>query len=134
MANILGSLIVNVEANTGKFMSGMSAAGKAAKTAGKDIESSFSRLGSIAASALAPFGDFGNRLQAVLGDVGQVAGNTMTKFQGLGMGIGTLATVGGGAVVAAGALGAGLFELATHAAEVGSRIFEASEKTGLAAG
>src|SRR5579863_2329602 len=104
MANILGSLVVTLGANTAEFMTGLSNAGKAAKAAGRDIESSFSRLGGIARSALAPFGEVGERINGVLEDVGQAAGRTMTSFHGLGVGIGSIAAAGGGAVVAAGAL------------------------------
>lgn len=55
---------------------------------------------------------------------------TMTKSLGITKEFAVGMAVGTGAVVA---LGVAMFELADHAAEVGAKIFETSEKTGIAA-
>ncbi len=49
------SLFVDLKANTADFVSGMSTASYAAKKAGRDIEDSFSRLGSVASAGARTF-------------------------------------------------------------------------------
>jgi hypothetical protein len=126
MANILGTLFVNVTANTADFIGGLDKASFAARRAGRDIESSFSRLGDVAARALAPLGQMGQQIATTLENVGDAAGKAMAS-------LGAFAAVGVGAGVAAAGLGTALIAAASHAAELGSQIFEASEKTGLTA-
>lgn len=129
MANVLGSLVVDVLANTGTFVSGMEKASVAARRSGRDIQESFSKVGDF----LAPLGEIGERISGVLGNIGQAAGRAMTSFHSLGSNVATFAAVGVGAAAGAVGLGGALFAAATHAAELGSQIFEASEKTGLSA-
>jgi hypothetical protein len=60
MSGILGSLIVELSANTASFITGLTGASKTARTVGREIEGSFASLGSVATAALAPFGEFGS--------------------------------------------------------------------------
>jgi hypothetical protein len=133
MANVLGSLVIDVLANTGTFISGMDKASAAARRSGREVRESFAGVGEFAERALAPLGELGEKIASTLGDIGKAAGNAVTSFHGLGAGISTFAAVGAGAAVGAVGLGGALFAAATHAAELGSKIFEASEKTGLSA-
>lgn len=133
MASVLGSLTVDLVANTGKFQSGMSDAARAAMRTSKQIHEGFSRLGDVAQSALAPLGNLGQTISATLGEIGQAASGAMAKFREMSGATQIVAGVGAGVAVAAGAIGAGLFEAANKAAEFGSKIYEASEKTGMSA-
>src|SRR5690349_20278814 len=113
--SILGSLIVNLTANTASFIDGMSGAAKTAKTVGRDIESTFSSLGNVATTALAPFGDLGAAVGHVLDGVGVAASRTFTEVAKLGGGLGIVAGIGGGAAAALGAVAAGTIAIAAHA-------------------
>ncbi len=94
MANILGSLIVDLKANVAEFLSGMSEAGRHAARTGREIEETFSRMGSVASSLLAPFGELGKQIGGTLGEIGDMMGRTMTSTAKLG---GTFTAVGAGA-------------------------------------
>ncbi|HZP31883.1 MAG TPA: phage tail tape measure protein [Candidatus Acidoferrales bacterium] len=60
MANILGSLFVELKANTAAFVEGMSSAGSAAKKAGDDISTSLGGLRDAANDAIAAMGPLGS--------------------------------------------------------------------------
>jgi len=126
MAFSLGSLFVELKANTAQFLDGMSKAGAAAGKTGKDIQKGLGQVGAL----LAPMGELGNQISSVLGEVGASAGQAFSSIGRVGGSLGMLTAGLGGAS----ALGGALFALAEHAAEVGSKIFEASQKTGIAAG
>jgi len=51
-----------LKANTAGFVAAMTEAGLGARKAGRDIEGSFSRLGSLAGTVLAPLGEIGQRI------------------------------------------------------------------------
>jgi hypothetical protein len=127
----LGTLIVDIVASTAGFEAGMGRAGRAARQAGKDITESFSRLGDLVGSMLGPFGEVGEKLASTLENVGQAAGKAMTSFAGLGSSASTFAAVGAGAVAGVVGVGAAMGALALHAAEVGNKIFELHERTGV---
>jgi Lambda phage tail tape-measure protein (Tape_meas_lam_C) len=133
MANLLGSLFVELKANTANFVEGMSKASASAKSTGKDIEGSFRGLGGALSSALAPFGALGQQVASTLDSIGSSAGKAFSSVGKTSAGLATFAAAGAGVGVAAGAIGVGLFEAAQHAAEFGARIYDASEKTGLSA-
>jgi hypothetical protein len=125
MAISLGSLFIELKANTGQFLQGMTKAATNSKAFGRDLQSSLSKVGSL----FAPLGDMGSKLASVFDAVGAASGRAFSQMGKSGLLIGTLAGVSGGAA----ALGATLFGLAEHASEVGAKIFEASEKTGISA-
>jgi len=129
MANVLGSLVVDVLANTGTFVSGMEKASLAARRSGNQISTSFGKLGSV----FAPLGAVGQQIAGVLENIGQVAGKAMTKFHALGTTIAGFEAAAAGVSVGALAIGGALFAAANRAAAFGNKIFEAREKTGIAA-
>src|SRR5467141_656260 len=131
MAISLGSIVVELLANTGNFITGMDKAGYSAKKATKEIHQSFdemgSKIGSSLQGAFASLGQFG----AVVGELSRSVGEA---FDGIGKGSNGIAV----AVTALGALGAaaigaaaGFVELAKGGAEVVEHLAHISEKTGI---
>src|SRR5436309_8173606 len=105
MANILGSLFVELRANTANFAEGMTKASVHARRTGKEIEDVFGRLGSIASRAFAPLGEAGEKLAATFENVG----NAVKK--GIGS-MGALGGIMGGITVGAVGVGAAIFAAA----------------------
>src|SRR5215472_2410571 len=126
MANVLGSLLVLLRADTAEFVGGMTAAGREARRAGKEIEESFSHLGGLVSSALAPFGELGAKLSETFSKVGEAASQARVSA-------GAMGAVFGGVAAAAVGVGGALVAAGIHAAEVGNKIYEVREKTGLTA-
>jgi hypothetical protein len=125
MANVLGTLVVNVAANTAEFLTGMSKTSFASRKAGKEIEESFSHLSGVLKTALGPLGELGAKVAETFESVGKSAGSAMSKAGALG---GVFAGVATGAV----GLGGALVATALHAAELGNQIYEVKQRTGLA--
>src|SRR5665213_1552633 len=131
MGNILGSIFVELRANTAAFVDGMSKASYTAKQAGRDIERSFSNLGSIAETALAPFGLVGGEIGQVLSQVGNWAGSASQSLAKMG---GAMSVVGAGAGAAAGAIAAisaGSIAMVAHTAEAAGKLDQLSQATGV---
>jgi hypothetical protein len=124
MANVLGTLVVNVLGNTASFLDAMSKSSVEARKTGKEIEGTFSRLSGALSSALGPLGEIGAKVAETFEGVGEAAGHAMSKAGALG---GIMAGAAAGVLGLAGALGLA----AMHAAETGNKIFEVGEKTGL---
>lgn len=127
MAFSLGSIFVELTCNTAKFLTGMDKASVAAKKTGKDIRSG---LGEVSGS-LALLGESGERVGSILQLVGDKASGAFDVAADKGRGFGILAA--GSLLGGVTALAGGMFALAKRSAEVGSQIFEAQEKTGIAA-
>ncbi len=121
----LGTLFIELKANTAQYLDALDKAATKQKAFGKDLQAGFSKLGEL----FAPLGAAGEKLSTVLDAVGASARGAFKEIGESGALLGSLAAVTGGAV----ALGGTLFGLAEHAAEVGTTILEASEKTGIAA-
>ena len=131
MAISLGSIIVELLANTGGFIEGMSKASYQGKKAAKEIHESFSdmgeKIGSATQGALSSLGQFG----AVAGEFARSMGEA---FDGLGKGsngIAVAVTALGGLATAAIAAGAGLLELGKSGAELVEHLSLVSQKTGI---
>jgi hypothetical protein len=125
MAISLGSLYIELKANTAQFLDGMTKAATNAKVFGRDIETGFSKMGAL----FAPLGEVGQKLAGVFGMVGSSARGAIAEIGKSGALLGGLAGLTGGAA----ALGGTLFALAEKASDVGAKIYEASEKTGISA-
>ena len=136
MANVLGTLLVELGVNVGSFADGMSKATYSAKSATREIGSSFAALGSTLTSIGSRFGEFGGIVGASLGavgnsitklvrDVGDLSGATgALKIGGIGF-----AAIGAGAATA----GAALVGIAVHASEAADHLYHLSESTGVSA-
>ena len=125
MAITLGSLFVELRANTGQFLGSMTKAQVSAKNFGREMQGSLGRIGEL----FAPLGEAGQKLAELFGVLGKATRGAFTDIGKSGALLGSLTALTGGTAALAG----GLFALADHAAEVGNRIFEASEKTGIGA-
>lgn len=131
MANILGQLLVELKANTADFISGMGGASRAARNAGREIESSFSSLSQIASSALGSFGPLGSTIAATLGQIGKQAGQAVSSFGKLRGSMDLVAAGSAGVTAAAGTVGVASLGLAAGMASSAARMYELSEKTGV---
>jgi hypothetical protein len=134
MSNLLGNILIKLGFDGAGFFSGMSKAEAVAKSTGKEIESSLRGVGSAAEVALAPFGEFGQVVGAAFDKMGSSAASALesiTKFAG-GGGLGLVAGAAAGAAAAVVAADAAFIGIAVHAAENANKIYEMSQKTGVA--
>lgn len=129
MSQSLGSLFVELKANTAAFVDGMSKASYQSKQLGRDIESSFSRLGGVLETALAPMGEIGQVLGGALNTVATTAGGAARELGNLG----ALSTdvFLGGIGTASVAAAAALATLAIKGSDVVENFALVSEKTGI---
>lgn len=127
MAFSLGSIFVELTCNTAKFLSGMDKASVAAKKTGKDIRAGLGEVG----GSLALLGNTGARIGSILESVGDKAAGAFDVAANKGRGFGML--MAGTVLGSVAGLAGGMFALAVRAADVGSKIYEGSEKTGIAA-
>lgn len=131
MANILGSIFVELKAETQAFVDGMSKASYAARQLGKDVEKTFSGLGDTLAAGLAPFGELGSILGQTLGKVGALAGGAAKELGSLGNGLGAIGAVGGAVAGTFAAVSAGAIALVAHTAESAAKLGELAQSTGV---
>jgi hypothetical protein len=127
MAQSLGSLFVELKAETGAFVTGMSKASYAAKQASKDIGDGFSKMGNAVEGALGQFGAFGAQLGAIGGQVGNFFSTFKVSGSSLGIAVAGIAAVGAAGIAAA----AGLSALAIQGTELVERLNNISQKTGI---
>ena len=128
MAVRIGSIFVEMVANTAQFLTGMDKASIAAKKTGKDIRSGVGEV----SNALGALGPIGAQIGAVLQTVGNKASAVFDSVAAKGRGMGGI--LGGIALGGVTALAAGMFGLAEHAAAFGAKVYDASQKTGIASG
>jgi hypothetical protein len=152
MPNVLGSLFVELRADTAAFVDGMSKASYAAKRAGQDVERAFSRLGGVAGNAFGAFGPLGAAIAGSFQKIGESAGHAVTQVANLSSilsragseggktgstlvklseGFGAVAGLAKIAAAAAGAVGVGAIGLAVHTAESAARMLEQSRAAGV---
>ncbi len=131
MAINLGSIFIELLANTAGFQSGMNKASYEGKKAAKEINQSFSemgnKIGGAAQNAMASLGQFG----AVAGELSR---GMIEAFEGIGKGgngISIAVTALGGLAAAGIAAAAGLVELGKSGAELVEHLQHVSEKTGI---
>lgn len=131
MANVLGSLYVELKANTASFVDGMSKSAYVAKQAGRDIERSFSSLGQIAAAALEPLGPIAQQFSGVLETVGKSAGRAFTGLANMKGGADALKVAGGASVAAVAALDAAAIAMALHTTESAAKLYDQAQAAGV---
>ncbi|HLZ07510.1 MAG TPA: hypothetical protein VKT80_02910, partial [Chloroflexota bacterium] len=131
MAGNLGEVNVKLTANTVEFNTGMSKAAKAARDAGKDIRGAFDKLGDVASTALAPFGQLGLVMGNAFRSIGDLAPDAIKSFGGLSEAAAGFISVSAGIAGAAAVVGAALGEMAVQGGEAIERLLIISQKTGL---
>jgi hypothetical protein len=112
MANILGSIQVELKAKTAQFVSDLTKASNTARRTGKEIEGAFSKLGSVAGTALAPFGAMGQLVSSSLSGIGSALGKNLSQANKLGVLKAGLFGVAGAATAVVG----GITALVAHTA------------------
>jgi hypothetical protein len=127
MAQSLGSLFVELKAETGAFVAGMTKASYVSKQASKEIGESFGRMGGAVEGALGQFGEFGNKLSGMGGQVSQFLSSFGSNAGGMSTAVVGIAAIGTAAIGAA----AGLAMIAIHGAELVERLSLISQKTGI---
>jgi hypothetical protein len=125
MAISLGSLYVELKANTAQFIDAMTKAAVNTKAFSRDIAGALGKVGEM----FAALGPAGQQFASVLDVVGKAG---VDCFKGLRQSDALLGAFAG-LTGAGAALGATLFGAAEHASRYGSQIYEASEKTGISA-
>lgn len=129
--NVLGSLFVELKANTAHWVEGLSKASYEAKRFSHDVEESFGRLGGLVGTALAPFGEVGAIIGESFGRIGEWGSKASEGLAEMSGGMRFL-TVGAGAGVAAiAALEAGAIGLAIHATEGAAKMLLLAQAAGV---
>jgi hypothetical protein len=131
MAISLGSIVVELLANTGGFITGMDKAGYAAKKTTKEIHKSFdemgSKIGSSLQGAFASLGQFGSVVGELSRSVGEAFDGIGKGSSGITVAVGALGALGAAAIAAA----AGFIELGKGGAELVEHLNQVSQKTGI---
>lgn len=136
MSNLLGNILVSLGFDGAGFFSGMDKAQVVAKNTGKEIEGAFRGMGSAVEAALGPLSAFGGVAGQALDKIGHAANSALqsvTKFAG-GGGLGLMAGAAAGATAAVLAADAAFVGIAIHATENANKMYEMSQKTGVAVG
>jgi hypothetical protein len=131
MANTLGTISVDLVANTASFVTGLATASSHAKKFGSETTEAFSRIGEIAGSALAPFGEIGRVIGETLGRIGALGGSAAQSIAKMSGGMSLLAVGGGVAVGAIAAVEAAAIGMAIHTAEAAASMLILSQSTGV---
>src|ERR1700732_4523442 len=133
MAISLGSIVVELFANTAAFQSGMTKASYEGRKAAKEIHQSFSemgsKLGSVSQAALSSLGQFGT----VVGELSRSVSESLEGISKGSNGISLAVTALGGLAAAGIAAAAGLVELGKSGAELVEHLNQVSQKTGIGA-
>lgn len=127
MAQSLGSLYVELKAETAGFVTGMSKASFEAKRAAKDIQEGFNRIGSAVQESLGKLGPFGEAISGLGSAAGSLFEGLSGASGGLAIATGAIAGFGAAAVAAAGSVGA----MAIAGADLVEHISNLSQETGI---
>jgi lambda family phage tail tape measure protein len=134
MPQSLGSIYVELSANTAKFVDGLSKAAYVAQKSAKDISREFASLQRVASQTFGAFGQFNpviSQMSFALSEMGRAAAAAMKEFGKAGSGIGAIASLAAGAAAALATVEAGAIGVAMHAAESAKKLNELSESTGV---
>jgi hypothetical protein len=130
----LGSVYVDLSANTAKFTEGLSKAAYTAQQAGKSISREFSSLQRIASQTFSPFASFSpvaSQFSFAISSMARAAVSASKEFGNLKTTSGALISIGAGATAALGSVAIGAIAVATRAAESAAKLDELSQSTGV---
>ena len=133
MANVLGSLLVELGVNTAAFSTGLDKATYQTKAFGRDIESSFRQAANSISTVTVAFGALGPAgaaVSEVLLKMGQAVGSTTAKFASLNPTFGVFAGAAAGVAAGAAAAAGALIGMAVETAEVNDKLFHQAEIAG----
>jgi Lambda phage tail tape-measure protein (Tape_meas_lam_C) len=132
----LGTLFVDLKAETGGFVSALSAAAARAERFSREASKEFAHLGEVASQTFGAFGEFNpiiSRLSFALETAGRTASGAMKGLSGLPGALGPLAALGAGATAGLLAATSGAIAVAIATAESAAKFQEMSRSTGLSA-
>lgn len=130
----LGTIYVNLTAETGGFVSALSKAAAAAESSARQISREFASLGRVASQTFGAFGSFNpivSKISFALQEAGSAASAVTKSFASLGGVIGPLAGLAAGGAVGMAALTASAVGVAVHATEGAAKLYELSQATGV---
>lgn len=128
MANVLRQLVVNMKANTAAFIGDMEKSAIKARQVGRQIQGSFSQLGSVASTALAPFGAMGSLVASSLSGVGVALGKNLSQTKSMGS---LFKATSVGMAASAAAVSAGAVGMAMHSINAAAALGRLSQQTGV---
>src|SRR3981081_1503095 len=131
MGITLGTLLVELQANTASFIAGMTKAGQKAQGTAKEIEGAFAGLGGTLEQLLGPFGEMGSRIAASLSVAPGAMKSSVGAIGQVGSALGPLGALAATGTVAIAALGVGLVGIAAWASKGAAELQHLSEKTGI---
>src|SRR5580704_2103022 len=131
MANVLGSLLVELGVNMSAFHEGMSKATYTAKQSAKDISNSFKEMGGALQGVLSHFGTMGTVVGQAIQSVGSDMAELSAKMGSIKGGAGIALTAVGGLAAGALAAGAALSAMALEGGEIAHTLEMMSQKTGI---
>jgi hypothetical protein len=134
MSQSLGTLYVDLQAQTGGFVSALSKAAASAQSAARQISREFSDLQSIASQTFGAFGGFNPAISKIgfaLSAAGSAASSMMKEMSGMSGAIGPIAALSTGAATGLAAMAIGAAGIASHAAESAAKMYELAQSTGV---
>ncbi|MGO9641163.1 MAG: hypothetical protein ACLP1Y_07665 [Candidatus Acidiferrales bacterium] len=134
MAQSLGSLYVELSANTAQFTGALSKAAVTARTAAKEISTEFSSLARVASQTFGAFGTFNpivSQLSFALSQVGRAASSAMGEFGKIRGTIGSVAALTAGAAAGALAFGGAVLAMGLKGIESAAAMEDLAEKSGV---
>jgi len=134
MANILGSLQVELSANTAKFVGELGKAAVLAQQSAKNISREFSSLQRVASQTFGAFGSLNpviSQVSFALSTMGRAASDAMKEFGSTKNALGAIASIGAGATAGFASVAIGAIAVAEHAAESAAKLYELSQSTGV---
>jgi hypothetical protein len=134
MANILGSLQVELTANTAKFVGELGKAAVLAQQSAKGISREFSSLQSVASQTFGAFGSLNpviSQMSFAFSAMGNAASNAMREFGSTKNPFGAIASLAAGAAVGVASLEVSMIGLALKAAKSAAEMEHLAEKSGV---
>ncbi len=131
MANILGSLLVELGLNSAAFVEGMDKATYKAKQGAKEIADGFRGIGENLEGLFSQFGAFGESIGGVFSQIGSGLSQMASELGSAGGAMGVLSVTTAAAAAALTAVAGAAVFMAAEAAEAAGSLYRLSNETGI---
>lgn len=134
MPDSLGSLYVELAANTAKFVGPLNDAARTAKSFANEVSRQFSSLEDVASQTFGAFGSLNpviSELSFAFARMGRSVSEAMGPFGKIRGLIGETLSISAGAGTALASVGIGALTLAVHSSEATAKLYELSQATGV---
>src|SRR4051812_36735287 len=134
MAQSLGTIYVDLQAQTGGFVSALSKAAAEAQKFSKEFSNTFREIGERAEQTFGAFGQLNpliSKLGLAFSTAGSAASSAMKEFSKLPGILGPLAAFGVGGAAGAASLGIGAIAIVASAAESSAELLHLARSTGV---